>query len=110
MNPAIGSCGCPFCSRAATVHRESRGKRALYFKCSGCGVIQPRLASGQEWMNLHTDFYTLEKAPEKIAAAVAEVAAEVREVQKAEVRKVQKVERETSSWLQSVNNLLGMAA
>jgi len=55
MNPVIGQISCPMCDAVgrdtiATVHREKRGKHALYFRCCECGTLQPRLEGGQEAM------------------------------------------------------------
>lgn len=56
-NPVIGHVECPHCGDAATVHREARGLRAMYYRCYGddgmsmrCGTVQIRGPSGQAWI------------------------------------------------------------
>jgi len=52
----VGHVTCPFCGNdKATVHREARGKRALYFRCydgprGRCGTVQIRYEGGQAWI------------------------------------------------------------
>ena len=55
-NPIVGHVTCPHCgNKAATVHRESRGKKSLYYRCydgpSGeCGTVQIRGPGGQKFL------------------------------------------------------------
>lgn len=54
-NPVLGWVTCPHCGEDATVHREAKGKRALYYRCyeganGGCGTIQCRGPAGQAWV------------------------------------------------------------
>lgn len=74
----LGRVTCPHCGNpAATVHREARGKKALYYRCYGgehgdCGTVQIRGAAGQKW--LEKNIQPLE--PERRAAAVEAAAVE----------------------------------
>ena len=65
-NAIEGTITCPHCgNRDATVHREARGKRALYYRCyesagsvaMRCGTVQIRGPKGQEWIaaNMHRE-------------------------------------------------------
>lgn len=56
-NPAIAYVYCAHCRRPATVHREARGQKALYYRCyeadgmsARCGTAQIRGPSGQQWI------------------------------------------------------------
>ena len=65
LNPAIGRLACPHCGRAATIHRNRRGSRLLYYRCgesergihSGCGTVQVYGSSGQAYINKHAEFF-----------------------------------------------------
>lgn len=56
--PQIGTVACAFCGQEATVHQSKIGRggiaASLYYRCGttsrGCGCIQPRGPSGQEWI------------------------------------------------------------
>jgi hypothetical protein len=56
----LGHVTCPHCGNdQATVHREAKGKRALYYRCYSapgsiamrCGTVQIRGPQGQVWIN-----------------------------------------------------------
>lgn len=47
-NNTIGECACPFCQEPADVRKNVKGKVYLY--CDNCGMIQPNLAGGQDWI------------------------------------------------------------
>lgn len=52
----LGHVTCPHCGNTqATVHRQAKGSRALYYRCYGgasgdCGTVQIILAGGQGWI------------------------------------------------------------
>ena len=56
-NPVVGYVDCPHCGDTATVHREARGIRAMYYRCYDadgmsmrCGTVQIRGPAGQVWI------------------------------------------------------------
>lgn len=59
-NPVVGYVPCPHCGGQASVHREARGLRAMYYRCyeqdgmsMRCGTVQIRGPSGQVWIEKH---------------------------------------------------------
>lgn len=72
----LGTVTCPHCgNREATVHREAKGKRALYYRCyespgsvaMRCGTVQIRGPHGQRWIEAHMHREQPEPANEPIA-------------------------------------------
>ena len=55
---SVGTVACPFCGGQASVFRNARSSRLLYFRCgevvsgvsSGCGTVQIYGATGQAWI------------------------------------------------------------
>lgn len=80
-NPSLGHITCPHCGNdQATVHRESRGRRPLYYRCYGgphgdCGTIQARYEGGQKWIKDNARWFEGD-AQDKAAQEAAEEAAE----------------------------------
>lgn len=54
---------CPHCGGAATVHRNGKASRLLYYRCgevyggasTGCGTVQIYGKSGQVWLRTELD-------------------------------------------------------
>jgi len=53
----IGRCPCPMCRRSVPVRKNKKGR--LYLYCGpvdgfqGCGMLQPNLPGGQDWILEH---------------------------------------------------------
>lgn len=78
-NEILGHVTCPFCGNAAaTVHREARGLRSLYYRCysddvaKSCGTVQIRYESGQTWIKANMRALNLQEQDKAVAAAVDE--------------------------------------
>lgn len=79
-NESLGHIDCPTCGASdATVHREKRGKRALYIRCyeadgmtARCGTLQCRGPAGQSFVEKNARWHTPE-GQDNAAAEAAEV-------------------------------------
>lgn len=95
-NPVIGHIECPLCNNdKATVHREGRGKKAMYYRCydgpnGTCGTIQCRGPGGQDWIT--RNIRALE--PEKKEAIADKAAEEARGEAKAAAREVERKQQQ----------------
>lgn len=93
MNPCIGYITCPHCgNESATVHREKKGKQALYYRCydgphGTCGTVQIRNPGGQKFINENMRPLDSEKIEEEATAAAGEVKAAARDVERVKQRK-----------------------
>jgi len=92
MNPCIGNITCPHCgNEAATVHRESKGKRALYYRCyngpfGDCGTAQMRGPGGQAFIEKNMVPLNPEKVEQEASAAAGAVKAAARDVERTKQR------------------------
>jgi hypothetical protein len=80
-NEVLGHVTCPHCKNPhATVHRQAKGKKSLYYRCYGgdlgdCGTVQIVLSGGQAWIRNNIVPLTdaqIEETADDVAAVAAE--------------------------------------
>lgn len=93
-NEVLALVTCPFCgNEQATVHREAKGLRALYFRCysanvaQSCGTVQIRYESGQTWIKEHMRPLTVQEQDAVVEAAKHEAGEAQAEAARKERRK-----------------------
>jgi len=116
MNPCIGNITCPHCgNESATVHREAKGKKALYYRCyngpaGDCGTAQVRGPGGQLFIEKNMRPLGPEKIEQEASAAAGEVKAAARDVERIKQRgdKMSQVrpggtsDKKKSGWLDAL--------
>lgn len=96
MNPALGNIRCPFCgNESATVHREARGRRALYLRCydgprGECGTAQMRGPGGQAYIEEHARWFEPVEQDAAATEAATEAAEQTREAVRSERRRARR--------------------